>query len=52
MRRGRSTGGMLGFLMIGLGIIILLAMILPPGFWWFVLAAALIVCGFCCAKRF
>lgn len=52
MRRGRSPGRMIGCVMIGLGIIILLAMVLPPGFWWFVLAAALIVCGFCCGRRF
>ena len=52
MRRGRGNGGMLGCLMIGLGIIILLALVLPPGFWWFILAGALIVCGFCCARRF
>ena len=46
MRRGRPYGGALGFALIVLGILILLAMVLPSGFWWFLFGMALI-CGGC-----
>ena len=51
MRRGKPFGGLIGFLMIVVGVLIILAMMLPAGFWWFIFGAALIVCGFCCANR-
>lgn len=40
----------IGRIVIGLGLLIILALILPGGFWWFTLGAALIALGIriCC----
>ncbi len=51
MRGWRSFGGLIGFLMIVLGVLIVFAMLLPAGFWWFIFGISLIVAGFCCANR-
>lgn len=51
MRNRRPFHGLLGFLLIVLGVLIILAMMLPAGFWWFLIGVALIACGFCCANR-
>ncbi len=51
MRGGRPLGGLICFLMIVLGVLIVFAMLLPVGFWWFLLGISLIVCGFHCANR-
>lgn len=51
MRRGRPFGGAVGFILIVIGVVIVLAMVLPPGFWWFIFGMALIAAGFCCANR-
>jgi len=51
MRGWRSFGGLIGFLMIVLGVLILFAMLLPAGFWWFLFGVALIAGGYCCANR-
>ena len=51
MRGGRPLGGLICFLMIVLGVLIVFAMLLPAGFWWFLLGLGLIVSGFCCANR-
>ena len=51
MRRWRPFGGLICFLMIVLGVLIMFALLLPAGFWWFLFGVALIACGFCCANR-
>lgn len=51
MRRWRPFGGLICFLLIVLGVLILFALLLPPGFWWFVLGVSLIAGGFCCINR-
>ena len=51
MRRHGPLGGLIGFICIVIGVIILFAMVLPPGFWWFLFGMALICAGFCCARR-
>ena len=51
MRRGRPFGGLPGFLMIVIGVLILLAMLLPASFWWFIIGVALIACGFYCVNK-
>jgi uncharacterized membrane protein HdeD (DUF308 family) len=51
MRRRGPIGGLIGFLLIVLGVLILFALVLPPGFWWFLIGMALICAGFFCACR-
>jgi hypothetical protein len=51
MRGWRSIGGLIGFLMIVLGVLIVFAMLLPAGFWWFLFGVSLSAGGYCWANR-
>lgn len=51
MRRWRPFGGLLCFLLILLGVLIMFVLFLPPGFWWFMLGVSLIAGGYCCSRR-
>ena len=50
MRGRQPVFGVLCFLMILIGVLILFVMVLPAGFWWFLLGCALILAGFRCAR--
>lgn len=45
MRRGSCRKSRPGTIVIGAGVLIIMALILPAGFWWFALGVSLIALG-------
>lgn len=44
MRR-RKRGGILAYVALVIGILIVTSFIMPPGFWWFILGVCLVAAG-------
>lgn len=47
----RRRPSLLGFIIIGAGVFLILAVILPSEFWWFFIGVALILIGILICRR-